>query len=53
MFQKFDAKFDYKLRVNISYNYDFLLLPNIPIFGTENNFLGDLTLEAETVMNYE
>ena len=48
-----NSNFGDKIKVNIQYKYDFLLLPNIPILGTQNDLPGDLTLDAETVMNYE
>ena len=47
------ANFGDKLKVSITYNYDFLLVPNIPLLGTENNLPGTISLNAETVMNYE
>ena len=47
------SNFGDKIKVYIQYKYDFLLLPNIPILGTQNDLPGDLTLDAETVMNYE
>ena len=42
-----------KLKVRIQYGYDFLLLPNIPVWGVTNNISQILTLDAQTVMNYE
>lgn len=42
------SNFGDKLRVSISYDYDFLI---VPAFIT--NLAGGLTIDAETVMNYE
>lgn len=48
-----NAPFGYQLKVNMTYDYDFLFVPNIPLIGAENNLPSLITLDAETVMNYE
>jgi len=42
-----------RLKVRIEYDYDFLFVPNIPLFGAGSNLPGSITLDTETVMNYE
>lgn len=47
------SNFGDKIRVSVQYRYDFLLLPDIPIFGGDNELPGFLNIRGETVMNYE
>lgn len=47
------SNFGDKVRVRVRYRYDFLLLPDIPILGSDNDLPGFLNISGETVMNYE
>ena len=47
------AQFGDKLGVRVVYGYDFLLLPEIPIWGVTTTLPGVVDLNGVTVMNYE